>query len=61
MNVFDNALSTLNNTVGSITNKVEEQKGRANEYKAYILAELGKLSAKIQTLRKNKQQRKSNH
>ena len=51
MNVFDNALSTLNNTVGSITNKVEEQKGRANEYKAYIIAELGKLSAKIQTLR----------
>ena len=51
MNVFDNALLTLGNTVGSITNKVEEQKGRANEYKAYIIAELGKLSAKIQTLR----------
>ena len=51
MNDFNPAIQTLDQTIGSITTKVNEQKDRANEYKAYIIRKLGELSGKIQNLR----------
>jgi chromosome segregation ATPase len=51
MNDFNPAIQTLEKTIGSITTKVNEQKDRANEYKAYIIRKLGELSGKIQNLR----------
>ena len=52
-NVFENALTTLNTTVSSITGKVEQQKERVAKYKQELISKLLDISNALIYLKQN--------